>query len=126
MAINTAFEVDLWGQANLEARDTRQVSAPGGALDFSRAARYSAGGKSIIALPATAAKGTKSRIVPRLQAGVAISIGRCDIDYAVTEFGVAQLVGRSVIERGQELIDIAAPQFRDELGQQFEKQVAAL
>lgn len=126
MAINTALEVDLWGQANLEARGTRLVSAPAGALDFSRAARYSAGGKSIIALPATAAKGTKSRIVPSLTAGVAVSIGRCDIDYVVTEFGVAQLDGRSVIERGRALIDIAAPQFRDELDQQFEKQVAAI
>lgn len=114
-AINTALEVDLWGQANLEMLGGRQLSSVGGAADFSRAARNSANGKSIIALPATAAKGTVSRIKSMLSSGQVVSLARCDIDYVVTEYGVAKLKGKAISQRAEALIQIAAPQFQNKL-----------
>jgi acyl-CoA hydrolase len=115
VAINSALQVDLLGQANLESVGARQVSSVGGAPDFSRAASCSENGKSIIALPATAALGQASRIVPRFAAGHAVSLPRHDVDYVVTEFGVAELKGKSVRQRAHALLNIAAPQFREEL-----------
>jgi len=117
VAINSALEVDLGGQANLEYRSGRQVSSAGGAPDFARAARLSVNGKSIIALPATAAKGQVSRIVPALQGKQPVSLTRHDIDCVVTEFGIAQLTGKSTADQALALIDIAAPAFRKELAQ---------
>tara|TARA_B110000211_G_scaffold235027_1_gene308653 strand:+ start:8357 stop:9088 length:732 start_codon:yes stop_codon:yes gene_type:complete len=101
IAINSALEVDLWGQANLEMLGKRQVSSIGGAPDFALAARN---GKSIIVLPATAVKGKLSRIIPSLNTGQVTSLGRNDIDYVVTEFGIAKLKGKSVYKRGDALI----------------------
>ena len=112
VSINSAVEVDLFGQVNGEFAGGRQLSGTGGAVDFMRAAQASSGGKSIVAMTATARGGTVSRIVPRVELATA---ARTDGDMVVTEFGVARLRGRSVAEREAALIAIAAPQFRDEL-----------
>lgn len=113
-AINSALEIDLFGQANLEWRRGKVMSGIGGAPDFARGATLSKGGRSIIALPATAKAGDISRIVPRLQSPTA-SISRADIDTVVTEFGVAELKYKSIDERAELLIGIADPQWRDHL-----------
>lgn len=115
VAINSAVSVDLLGQANLETIGKHVISSVGGAPDFARAARCSKNGKSIITLPATSADGKHSRITAQLPPSNPISLGRYDIDYVVTEFGTASFAGKSVRERAQALIDIAAPCFREEL-----------
>ena len=111
-AINSALEVDLYGQANLEWRSGRQVSSVGGAPDFAHGAMASEGGRSIIALPAAA--GAISRIVPRLAAPT-VSLARHETDVIVTEHGAAYLRGRSADERAETLIAIAAPEHRSAL-----------
>ena len=113
-AINSALEVDLFGQANIEWRSGRLVSGLGGAPDFARAARRSAGCRAILALPATAGGGRISRIVPRLQTPT-VSIPRDDTDLVITEFGVADLRGASLDARAEALMAIAAPDHRDGL-----------
>lgn len=114
-AINSALEVDLFGQANLEMIGNRQVSSAGGAPDFARAAQQSINGMSVVALPATLRGGTQSRIVPRLDNGQVVSLTRGDIDYVVTEYGIASLSNQNIENRAQALISIAAPDHRDEL-----------
>lgn len=74
-----------------------------------------------MAMPATAAKGTISKIVPLLAEGAAVTTSRCDVDYVVTEYGIAQLHGKSLRERAKALINIAAPEFREVLGAEYEK-----
>jgi acyl-CoA hydrolase len=113
-AINSAMEVDLFGQINLEWIGNRAMSGVGGAPDFARAARRSEGGQFIIALPATARRGTVSRIMPRL-ATPTVSMARSDVDVIVTEYGTAHLRGLSVDQRAQALIALAAPEWRAEL-----------
>jgi acyl-CoA hydrolase len=120
VAINSVLAVDLSGQANAEMLDGRQVSGTGGLLDFVRGARRSKGGRSILALPSTAAGGKSSRIVPRLGAGDVVSCPRADADIVVTEHGVARLRDKSVDERAEALIAIADPAFRNELAGQWE------
>jgi 4-hydroxybutyrate CoA-transferase len=120
-SINSALEVDLFGQANAEMINGRQVSATGGLVDFIRGARGSNNGKSILALPATANKGAQSRISVKLSAQSMTSVCRADVDYVVTEYGVAPLFRKSTEQRAQALIDIAAPDFRDELWRQWEQ-----
>lgn len=115
VAVNSALEVDLFGQCNLEHADGRAVSGAGGAPDFARAARLSVGGKSIVALNGTLKAGKASRIVASLSAQAVASLPRVDIDYVITEFGVAKLSGASVHERAEALINVAAPQFREGL-----------
>jgi acyl-CoA hydrolase len=110
-AVNSALSVDLLGQANLEIAEGHAVSGIGGAADFARGARLSPGGISIVAMPATYARDTLSRIVPRLEDGVT-SLARVDIDVVVTEFGAADFRGRSVHERAEQLIEVAHPSFR--------------
>lgn len=117
VAVNGALSVDLFGQANLEMLGGRAVSGVGGAADFARGARMSRGGISIIALQATAGRGGVSRIVPRLDS--VCSIPRHDVDVVVTEHGAADLRQASVMERGQRLIAIAAPQHRETLAAAF-------
>lgn len=114
VAINSALEVDLLGQANLEWQGGRLISGVGGAPDFNAAARRSPGGRSIIALPSTAKGGSISRISVRLNAPSA-SLGRGDLDTVVTEHGAARLPGLSMDERAEALIAIAAPRHRDRL-----------
>ena len=115
VAINSVIEVDLLGQANAESVDGRQISSAGGITDFLRGARLSPGGLPIVALQATARRGTVSRIVAELPAGTPVSVPRGDIGLVVTEYGVADLRGRSVDARAEALIAIAAPKFRDGL-----------
>jgi 4-hydroxybutyrate CoA-transferase len=119
ISINSVLEVDINGQANAETVNGRQVSATGGLLDFARGARASRGGKSIIALPATAMRGSRSRIVARLSSPIT-TLCRADVDYVVTEYGCASLFGQCTEARAQSLVDIAAPGFRDELWQAWE------
>jgi acyl-CoA hydrolase len=113
-SINSALEIDLCGQANVEWRGDRLVSSVGGSQDFARAARQSRGGRSIIAMPATARGGEVSRIVAHLNCP-SVSLTRQDIDTVVTEYGVAELIGLTPQERANALISIAAPSFRESL-----------
>ena len=115
ISINSALQVDLTGQVNAEMIGNVQFSGIGGQVDFVRGASRSAGGKSIIALLSTAAKGKVSRICRQFDAGVAISTSRNDVHYVVTEFGVANLRGKTLQQRAAALIAIAHPNFRDEL-----------
>jgi len=115
ISINSALQVDLTGQVNAEMIGNVQFSGIGGQVDFVRGASRSAGGKSIIALLSTAAKGKVSRICRQFDAGVAISTSRNDVHYVVTEFGVADLRGKTLQQRAAALIAIAHPNFRDEL-----------
>lgn len=114
VSVNSALEVDLFGQANLEWRGGRLFGGVGGAPDFMRGAVLSPGGRSILALPATARGGTVSRIVARLDAP-AVSIGRDMIDHVVTEHGHADLRGLDIDGRAAALIAIAAPSAQAEL-----------
>ena len=112
VSINSAVEVDLFGQVNAEFAGGKQISGTGGSVDFMRAAKASKGGRSIVAMNATARGGTVSRIVPQVDMVTAL---RTDVDIVVTEFGVAQLKDLPNRQRQDALIEIAAPQFRDEL-----------
>lgn len=113
-AVNSGLEVDLFGQANIEWQGERLISGVGGAPDFARAAPKTKGGRSVLALPATARGGSISRISLRL-GGPAVSLGRSEVDTVVTEFGVAELRWLSLDERAEALIAIAAPQHRSAL-----------
>jgi acyl-CoA hydrolase len=117
IAINSVIEVDLLGQANAEMANGRQVSGAGGIVDFMRGARLSPEGLAIVALPATSAGGTVSRILPEFAAGTAVSVTRGDMDVVVTEHGIADLRLGSVDARAEALIGIAAPAFRDGLAE---------
>ncbi len=121
VSINSVLEIDLLGQANAEHVQGRAVSSSGGLVDFVRGARASNGGKSILAMPATAMKGSKSRIVTRLPNDAITTLCRTDIDYLVTEYGSACLFSLATDQRAQALIDIAAPEHRDALHQDWEK-----
>jgi len=113
ISINATIEIDLTGACNSEHMLGHQYSASGGQLDFVRGAYASKGGKSIIAASSTAAKGKFSRIVPRLEGSV--TTPRIDTHYVVTEFGAVNLKGLSSTERALRLIELAHPEFRDEL-----------
>jgi len=116
VAVNSSIEIDLLGQANAEMIRGKQVSAAGGLVDFLRGARRSRGGRAIIALVSTTSDGKTSRIVPMLAPGTAVSVARADVEYVITENGVADLRNKSLPERAEQLIEVAAaPQFRDEL-----------
>ena len=118
-SINSALQVDLFGQVNADMLNGEQISGTGGSIDMMRGAALSRGGRSIIALKATAAGGKSSRIVSRLAADTAATILRTDVDYVVTEFGACRLKHMTVGERVDALIGIAAPQFRDQLREQW-------
>ncbi|MDP3158122.1 MAG: acetyl-CoA hydrolase/transferase C-terminal domain-containing protein [Archangium sp.] len=113
-AINSAIEVDMTGQVAADSIGERVYSGVGGQMDFIRGATLSEGGKAIIALPSTTAKG-ESRIVPRLKAGATVVTTRAHVRYVVTEHGVADLYAKSLAARVQALISIAAPQHREAL-----------
>lgn len=110
VCINSALEVDLLGQVNSEVAGGRYVGAIGGAVDYLRGAARSSRGRSVVALPATA--GSASRIVPTVQRVTAL---RADVDAVVTEYGVAELRGATQGQRVGRLVDVAAPEHRDEL-----------
>ena len=115
VSINSAISVDLMGQVAADTIGPVQFSGVGGQVDFVRGAARSRGGRSIIALPATAKNGSVSRIVPTLWQGQAVTTSRNDVDYVVTEYGIAHLKGRTCANRAKSLINIAAPDFRDHL-----------
>ncbi|GAV23799.1 acetyl-CoA hydrolase/transferase family protein [Carboxydothermus pertinax] len=121
VSINTTIEVDLWGQCASESIGTKIYSGTGGQADFARGVLYSPGGKGIIALYSTAKNGQISKIVPTLKPGALVTTSKNDVDYVVTEFGVAKLRGKTYRERAKALINIAHPNFRDELRFQAEK-----
>jgi acyl-CoA hydrolase len=118
VAINGALQVDLLGQCGSESLGPSPYSGTGGQADFVRAANRSHGGKAIIVLPSTARNDTISRIVPTLTAGTHVTTSKNDVNYVVTEYGVAQLRGKPAKRRAQELIAIAHPSFRAELTEQ--------
>ncbi len=118
MAINSALQVDLSGQVCADSLGTRIYSGVGGQMDFVRGAALSEGGRSVIALPATAAGGTVSRISSLLAPGAGVVTTRAHVHYVVTEYGVANLRARSLTERAKALIEIAAPQFRQQLAKE--------
>lgn len=115
VSVNSALEVDLFGQCNLEHANGRAISGAGGAPDFARAARLSPGGRSIVALNACSRDGAGTRIVPQLDSNAITSLSRVDVDCVATEYGVAHLAGASVHERARAIIQVAAPQFREDL-----------
>ncbi len=115
MAINATLQVDFLGQCGSESLGAVPYSGSGGQVDFVRAGNRSKGGKSFIVLPSTARDDTISRIVPVLTAGTHVTVGKNDVNYVVTEYGVAQLRGKSYKQRALELISIAHPNFRPEL-----------
>ena len=115
ISINSGIQVDLTAQVNSETINNLPVSGIGGSKDFAIGASYSPGGKSIVALPSTAQSGKISRIVQKLGEGEAVTIPRANVDYVVTEYGVADLRGKSVNQREAALIAIAHPDFRDQL-----------
>jgi len=121
VAINATIEVDLLGQCCSESIGHLQYSGTGGQADFARGANISRGGKGFITTASTAKKGTVSCIVPTLTPGAAVTTGKNDVDYVVTEYGVANLRFKSIPERAKALIAIAHPQFREELQEEAKK-----
>lgn len=115
VAVNAALEVDLLGQVCADTLGQEQYSGVGGQVDFVRGARLSEGGKAVIVLTSTARNGTVSRITPTLKHGAVVTTSRNDVDYVVTEYGAAQLHGKTVRERMRALIEIAHPDFREGL-----------
>ncbi|HYW66932.1 MAG TPA: acetyl-CoA hydrolase/transferase C-terminal domain-containing protein [Candidatus Dormibacteraeota bacterium] len=114
-AINSALQVDMTGQVCADSMGTTFYSGIGGQVDFIRGASFCKGGKPIIAMSATAKHGTLSRIVPMLDPGAGVVTSRGSVCYLVTEFGVANLHGRTIRQRAEALIEIAHPKFREEL-----------
>ncbi len=121
VSINSAIQVDLLGQINAEVVKGMQFSGVGGQVDFIRGARMSKGGRAIIALPSTAAGGKISKIVPFLDHGACVTTPRTEVDYVVTEYGIAHLWGKTLRERAKALIAIAHPDFREGLAEEYEK-----
>ncbi|MCD4687685.1 MAG: 4-hydroxybutyrate CoA-transferase [Anaerolineae bacterium] len=117
VSINSAIQVDLTGQVCADSLGPRFYSGVGGQVDFVRGAARSVGGMPIIAMPSTAKGGTISRVVPILTSGSGVTTTRNDVHYVATEFGVADLYGRSIRDRVKALIDIAHPKFRAELAE---------
>ena len=115
VSINSALEVDLTGQVCADSIGTRFFSGIGGQVDFVRGASMSEGGSPIIALPSTAKGGTVSRIAPVLSPGAGVVTSRGDVRFIVTEYGVADLMGKTIRERAKALLSIAHPDFRAEL-----------
>lgn len=122
ISVNAALEVDFFGQVCAESMGTRHISGSGGQADYVRGAVQSKGGKSFIAFPSTAKGGSVSRITPTLTPGAIVTTSKNDVDYIVTEYGVAKLRGRTLSQRTRALIGIAHPKFRDELTHQAKKQ----
>jgi len=124
VAVNSAIEIDLQGQIVAEAMGLKQFSGTGGQVDFVRGCSMAEGGKSIIAMPSSTVKkdGTRlSKIVPFIALGAPVTTLRTDVDFVVTEQGIAELKGRSLRQRAKSLIEIAHPDFRGELRAEYNK-----
>jgi len=117
-------EIDLSGQVNSEVVAGRQIAGIGGSIDFIEAATHSTGGLRVIGLPSTTRDGRRSRIVPRLGANATVTIPRGMVDVVVTEHGIAQLDGKTLRQRAEALINVAAPQHRQALGDALRQPVA--
>jgi acyl-CoA hydrolase len=115
VAINATTEVDFYGQCASETVAGNYFSSSGGQYDFSRGAMYSENGQGFIVLQATTRDGSKSKIQPTLSPGSVVTTSKNTVDKIVTEFGVAQMRGKTLRERARALIAIADPKFRDEL-----------
>lgn len=121
VSINSSVAVDLMGQAASESIGTIQISGVGGQVDFVRGATAAKDGKAILAFPSTTDDGKLSKIVPQLEKGTPITVTRNDIDYVVTEYGVAKLRYKGLRERANALINIAHPNFRSMLRDELKK-----
>jgi 4-hydroxybutyrate CoA-transferase len=121
VAINSAIEVDLTGQVAADSIGHRLYSGVGGQMDFVRGAALASEGRAIIALPSTAAGGSVSRIAASLNEGAGVVTTRAHVQTIVTEWGVAELFGKSTRERAEALIAIAHPDFRDELAAEAQR-----
>ena len=115
VAINSCLQVDFNGQVNSESMGAKQFSGIGGQLDYVRGAAMCPDGKAILAMPSTAKHGEVSRIVPVFEPGTTVTTTRTDAQYIVTEYGVANLRGKSLRQRAKLLIEIAHPKFREQL-----------
>ena len=118
VAINSAIEVDLSGQVCADSIGAKMYSGVGGQMDYIRAASLSEGGKAIIALPSTTKSGI-SRIVPSLNIGAGVVTTRAHVHYIVTEYGIANLYGRTLKQRAKLLVDIAHPNHRETIDKQY-------
>lgn len=124
VCINACVQVDFMGQIVSECIGTKQISGVGGQVDFIRGASMSKDGnaKAIIAMPSVTVKkdgSMVSKVVPFIDHGAAVTTSRCDADYVVTEYGIAKLKGANLKDRARQLINIAHPDFREELKEQF-------
>lgn len=118
VAINSALEVDLTGQVCADSLGTKMYSGVGGQMDFVRGATLSQGGKAIIALASTSNKG-HNRIVPFLKQGAGVVTTRAHVQYIVTEYGIADLYGKSLKQRAEAMAGIAHPNFREEILKEY-------
>ena len=121
VSINSCVQIDIMGQVVSTSAGLRQISGVGGQIDFVRGANMSKGGRAIMAMPSTTGGGKISKIVPFLDQGSAVTTSRNDVNYVVTEYGIAQLRGKNLRQRAEELIAIAHPDFRDELRAEFRR-----
>ena len=121
VAINSCLQVDFNGQVNSESMGIKQFSGIGGQLDYVRGAAMCPDGKAILAMPSTAKHGEVSRIVPYFDVGTTVTTTRTDVHYIVTEYGIANLRGKSLRERARLLINIAHPKFRGQLWTEYFK-----
>lgn len=120
VCINSCVQVDLMGQVASESIGLKQISGVGGQVDFVRGAAMSKNGRSIMAMPSTV-KGRSSKIVSVLDEGSAVTTSRNDVDYVVTEYGIAHLTGKTLRQRARALIEIAHPDFRESLQAEYER-----
>ncbi|MPN51012.1 Butanoate coenzyme A-transferase [bioreactor metagenome] len=118
VAVNSCVQIDLTGQVCSEMVCGMQYSGVGGQLDFLRGASMARNGRAILAMPSTARGGKASRIALRLDENSVVTTTRNDVDYVITEYGVAKLKGLTLRRRAEALISIAHPSFRDELRRQ--------
>ena len=121
VSVNSCIEIDLMGQVVSDTIGEYQFSGIGGQVDFVRGATMSKGGRSIMAMPSSAKGGAISKIVPKITDYSAVATTRNDVNFVVTEYGIAQLKGKSNRERARALINIAHPNFREELAKEYER-----
>ncbi len=125
ISINSCVQVDFMGQVASESIGSKQISGVGGQVDFVRGANLCPDGKSIIAIQSTAGNGKLSKIVPILDAGATVTTSRNDVRFIVTEYGIADMKGKTLRERAKALISIAHPDFRPQLIEEWEKRFKA-
>lgn len=121
VSINSCVQIDFTGQVSSESIGREQISGPGGQVDFVRGTSMGENGRSIIAMPSTAAKGKISKIVPDLDPGAFVTTPRNEVHYIITEYGIAPMRGKNLRQRAKLLIGIAHPDFRRELTREFEE-----